>query len=121
MNVDEGQGRDYKETLKHARRKIGETYGSSFAVQKKSSDKQHEGGCRGNCIPKGFKKTTCGCIVESHESTRQRVESSQPENHEHHIAGKGFTSMSHYNLVHKFIPLPRAMKIPDAEAAVDQE
>ena len=25
--------------------------------------------------------------------------------------------MTHYNLVHKFIPMPRAMKIPDAKAA----
>ena len=27
-------------------------------------------------------------------------------------------SLSHYNLVHKFIPMPQAMKIPDAKAAV---
>ena len=38
-----------------------------------------------------------------------------------HIAGEGSTSMTHYNLVHKFIPLPQAMKIPDAEAAMDKE
>ena len=43
------------------------------------------------------------------------------KNHEDHIAGKGLTSMSHYNLVHKFIPMPQAMKIPDAKAAVDKE
>ena len=30
------------------------------------------------------------------------MESSQPENHEDHAAGKGFTSMTHYNLVRKF-------------------
>ena len=29
--------------------------------------------------------------------------------------------MSHYNLVHKFIPTPQAMKNPDAKAAVDKE
>ena len=29
--------------------------------------------------------------------------------------------MSHYNLVHKFIPPPQTMKIPDAKAAVDKE
>ena len=27
------------------------------------------------------------------------------KNHEEHIASKGFTSMSHCNLVHKFIPM----------------
>ena len=34
---------------------------------------------------------------------------------------KGFTSMSHDNLVQKFIPMPQAMKIPDAQAAVEKK
>ena len=59
-------------------------------------------------------KTTHGCRAESHESTRTRVESSEPKKHEDHITGKGFTSMSHYNLVHKFPLRPQVMKIPDA-------
>ena len=29
--------------------------------------------------------------------------------------------MSHYNLADKFIPVPQAMKIPDAKAAVEKE
>ena len=41
--------------------------------------------------------------------------------HEDHIAGKGYNSMTHHNLVRKFIPVPHAMKIPDAKAAVDKE
>ena len=44
-----------------------------------------------------------------------------PHNHEDHIAGKGENSLQHYNLVHKFIPMPQAMKIPAAKAAVDKE
>ena len=40
---------------------------------------------------------------------------------EDHIAGKGENSLQHYNLVHKFIPMPQAMKIPAAKAAVDKE
>ena len=60
------------------------------------------------------------CKVESHESTRQRAASSQSKNHDDHIASKRFTSMTHYNLVHKFIPMPQAVKIPDAKAAVDK-
>ena len=66
-------------------------------------------------------KTTYGCKVESHESTRQRVEPSHHKKHEDHIAGKGHVSMTHYNLAHNFIPVPQAMKIPDAQAAVDKE
>ena len=38
-----------------------------------------------------------------------------------HIAGNGDNSLQHYNLVHKFIPVPQAMKIPRAKAAVDKE
>ena len=44
-----------------------------------------------------------------------------PNHHEDHIAGKGDDSLQHYNLVHKFIPMPQAMKISAAKAAVDQE
>ena len=33
-------------------------------------------------------KTLCGCIVETHESTRKRVESSQPKTYEDYIASK---------------------------------
>ena len=44
-----------------------------------------------------------------------------PHHHEDHIAGKGEKSLQHYNLVHKFIPMPQAMKIPAAKAAVDKE
>ena len=66
-------------------------------------------------------KTKYSCIVEAHESTRQRVEPSRPKSHEDHIAGKGQNSMTHYNLTHKFIPMPQAMKIPDAKAAVDKK
>ena len=43
------------------------------------------------------------------------------KNHVDHIAGKGFNSMAHHNLVHKFLPMPQAMKIPAAKAAVDKE
>ena len=34
---------------------------------------------------------------------------------------KGDKSLQHYNFVHKFIPMPQAMKIPAAKAAVDKE
>ena len=43
------------------------------------------------------------------------------EDHEDHIAGKGINSLSHYNLVHEFILLPEAMKIPGGKAAANRE
>ena len=46
---------------------------------------------------------------------------SLPDRHEDHVAGKGDNSLQHENLVHNFIPVPQAMKIPAAKAAVDKE
>ena len=59
--------------------------------------------------------------MEAHESTRQGLESSLPNDHEDHIAGKEYDPMTNHNLVHKFIHMPQAKKIPDAKAAVDKE
>ena len=68
----------------------------------------------------GF-KSKFACILEASESTRMRMEESLPNYHEDHNAGKEYNSLQHYNLVHKFIPVPQAMKIPAAKAAVDKE
>ena len=66
-------------------------------------------------------KSKFACILEASESTRLRMGESLPNHHEEHIASKGDSSPQHYNLVHKFIPMPQAMKIPAAKAAVDKE
>ena len=60
-------------------------------------------------------------ILEATESTRPRMGESSPNRHEDHTAGKGDNSLQHCNLVHKFIPMPRAMKIPAPKAALDKE
>ena len=60
-------------------------------------------------------------FLEASESTRLRMEESPPNHHEDHIAAKENISLQHYNVVHKFIPMPQAMKIPAAKAAVDKE
>ena len=49
------------------------------------------------------------------------MEGSHHKNREDHIAGKGVISLGHYNLVHKFIPVSQALKIPEAKAAVEKE
>ena len=59
-------------------------------------------------------KTKLACILEADESTTLRIGESLPHHHEDHIAGKGETSLQHYNLVHKFIPMLHAMKIAAA-------
>ena len=76
-----------------------------------------------NCGSDGSNKikTKLACILEADESTRMRMGNSIPHYHQDHIAGKGENSLQHYNLVHKFIPVPQAMKILAAKAAVDKE
>ena len=59
--------------------------------------------------------------MEACESTRLCMGEPLPNHHEDHIAGKGNNSLQHYNLLHKFIPMPQARKIPAAKAAVDKE
>ena len=66
-------------------------------------------------------KTKLACILEADESTRMRMGNSIPHYHQDHIAGKGEYSLQHYSLVPKFIPMPQAVKIPAAKAAVDKE
>ena len=66
-------------------------------------------------------KTRLACILEADESTRLRMGNSIPQHHEDHIAGKGENSLQHNNLVHKFIPMHQAMKIPAGKAAVDKK
>ena len=66
-------------------------------------------------------KTKLVCILEASELTRLRMGESLPTHHEGHIAGKGDNSLQHYNLVHKFTPVPQAMKFSTAKAAVDKE
>ena len=76
-----------------------------------------------NCGSGGFNKvkTKLACFLEADESTRLRMGNSMPHYHEDHITGKGDNSLQHYNLVHKFIPMPQAMKILAAKAVVDKE
>ena len=64
-------------------------------------------------------KSKFACILEASESIRVSMGESLPNHHEDHIAGKGDSSPQHYNLVHKFIPMPQAMKIPAAKIGTD--
>ena len=67
------------------------------------------------------KTTQSKTKLEAHESTRECIQETQNGDDEDHIAEQEYTSMSHYNLVHKLIPMPQAMKTPDAKAAVDKQ
>ena len=103
---------EFKETIKNAREKLE----TSVAPAVPNKILKICGNGASNKI-----KTKLACILEADESTRMRMGNSEPHNHEDHIAGKSENSSQHYNLVHKFIPMPQAMKIPAAKAAVDKE
>ena len=60
------------------------------------------------------RKTKYACIVGDDECTRPRPEGAGHKPHQDHITAEGVNSMTHESLVHKFIPMPQALKIPDA-------
>ena len=76
---------------------------------------------RETCIDSENCKTKYACIDEADDSTRKLLEGALHKSRKDHIAGIEINSLNHYNLVHNFIPMPQAMKIPDARAAVDKE
>ena len=105
--------KEFKETIKNARKKLETPIAPAMPckIMKKN--------CGSGASDKI--KTRLACIMEASESTRLRMGESLPNHHEDHTAGKGSCSLQHYNLVHKFIPMPQAIKIPAAKAAVDKE
>ena len=112
----EAQDKKFNETIKNARKKL-ETPMAPAMHCKTSKNNQHVvTSSKSNNI-----KTKFACILGANESTRLRMWESLPNYHEDHIAGNGDNSLQHYNLVHKFMPMPQAMKIPEAKAAVDKE
>ena len=105
---------EFKETTENARRKL--EVAMPVAILCKIRGRKYKDTCRTPDVP----KTNYACIVEADESTRKRLEGTLHKDHEDHIAGKGINSLNHHNLVHKFVPKPKAMKIPHPKAAVDK-
>ena len=108
------ENKELKETIKNAREKLETSTAPAMLCK---IMKKNCGSGASNKI-----KTRLACILEASESARLRVGESLPIHHEDHIAGrKGNNSLQHENLVHKFIPMPQAIKIPAAKAALDKE
>ena len=110
------ENKEFKETIKNARKKLETPM--ALAMPCKTSKTCKHGVTRGKS---NEIKSKLACILEASGSARLRMEESLPNYHEDHIAGKGDTSLQHYILVHNFIPMPQAIKIPAAKAAVDEE
>ena len=106
------EDKEFKETIKNARKKLETPIAPAMLckIMKKN--------CGSGASNKVNSKLAC--ILEARESTRLCMGESLTH-HEDHVAGKGNNSLQHYNLVHKFIPMPQAVKIPAAKAAADKE
>ena len=110
------EDKEFKETIKNARKKLELPVAPAMPCKISKNNQNCGNGDKSNKI-----KSKLACILEASESTRLRMGESLPNHHEDHLAGKGNNSLQHYNLLHKFIPMPQAMKIPAAKAAVDKE
>ena len=110
------EGMEFKEIIMNAREKLETPMAPAMPCKTCKTNKHGETRNKTNDFRCKF-----ACILEASESSRMRFEESLPKYHEDHIARKGDNSLQHYNWVHKFIPVPEAMKIPAAKAAVDKE
>ena len=113
--ITELDDEEFKRFMKSARRKL--EIPMPAAMPRWLQLYQH----RETCGTVGQHNTKDACVVEADEQMRIRMEGSQSKNRQDHIAGKVMNSLSRYKLVHKFIPMLEAMKIPDAKVAVDKE
>ena len=111
----EPEDEEFKEILKNARTKL--EVPASPAVPCKSVKSRKYGATRSKNDDHKSKLT---CILEAEESKRLRMEGTAPKIHEDHIAGKESHSLQHFHLGHKLIPMPQAMKILEAQAAVEK-
>ena len=95
---------EFKDTMTNDRRKLEIPMPAARPCKKPVK-------CRGeNCSSIGKNETKSACIVDANESVRIRLEGIPQRYHEDHIAAKRINSLRHHHLVHKFVPMPQALK-----------
>ena len=109
--VIDPEDKEFKEAIKNARKKLETPMAPAMPWKILKNNKNCGSGATNKV------QSELACILEAGESTRLRMEGTLPNYHEDHIAGKGDNSLQHYNFVHKFIPMPQAMKIPAAKGS----
>ena len=95
---------EFKLTMKSARRKLEVPMPAAMPCKTpiKSSGATHRS--------IGKRRTKHACIVDADESTTPRLEGVGHKPHQDHITAKGMNSIIPYSFVHKFIPMPQALK-----------
>ena len=109
----EPEDEEFKHTMKNAPRKLEIPMPAAMLCKTPTT-------CRGEtCRNMGRHNTKYACTVDTDDSMRIRLECVPHRYHEDHISARGIDSLSHYNLVRKFIPMPQASKLPDAKVALE--
>ena len=92
------ENKEFNETIKNARKKLETSVAPAMPCK-----------IMKNCGSGGSNKikTKLACILEADESTRLRMGNSLPIHHEDHMQEKVKIHLQHYNLVHKFTPMPQ--------------
>ena len=101
---------EYREIIKKRQEKVGSSNGCGNAVRESNKE----------TLPK-ISKIKHACIVEAHESTRQRLESSLPQDHQDHIAGKRIQFNDSLQLGSQVYFDASSDENSEAKAAVDKE
>ena len=93
---------EFNFTMKATRRKLEVPMPAAMPCKKtiKSSGETHRN--------VGKRQTKYACVVDADECTRPRLEGAG--HHQDHLIAKGTNSITHYSFVHKFIPMPQALK-----------
>ena len=68
----------------------------------------------------GKRMTKYACVVDADEYSRPRLEGAVDKHHQYHITAKGMKTKTHYSVVHRFLPMPHALKKLDANTAVEK-
>ena len=105
---------EFKHTMKNARRKLEIPMLAALLCKTPVIAAVKPAAILGNARPNML-------VLSKPTNLWVRLEGVPQRYHEDHIAAKGINSTSHYNLVHKFIPMPQALKSSDAKAAVEKE
>ena len=104
---------EFKETIKNARKKLETSVAPAMPckIMKKNCGSDASNKLKQNLRVFWKPVNLRECVWEIHYQIIMKTI----------FAGKGENSLQHYNLVHKFIPMPQAKKIPAAKAAVGKE
>ena len=95
-------------------------FSSIYRIQRKLISNAYGNLLRDSKVSFNTSSSLHGNKEAASETRKPHIEQSNDRKRQDHVADRCRTSMTHYNLTHKHIPIPQTMKIPDAKAAVDK-